>query len=597
MEVSKRSVKEIFGTEQHIIVPLYQRPYVWTKDQQWEPLWNDIRKLAEQLLAEREPRPHFLGAIVLDQLKTRTGSMTRRVIIDGQQRLTTIQLFLEAFADLASKADDKYRRSLLKLTRNDDALSSDGEERFKVWPSNVDRQQYELVMDCSCPEDMISKHGAEVAAKSIGGAYVYFYRTLDEWLRIEDDGAEERVESLLAAAKDLLLFVVIDLAADEDAQLIFETLNARGTPLLQSDLVKNAVFYAAHLECEKIDDLYNSYWLHFETGADYWRANMTRGRVSYPRIELYLQHLLALLTLDDVKFDQLYKTFGGYAATSGLRSRKQLELISRYSHTYRGFDDATPDTRQRLFFDRLKTMEVTTVYPLLLEVCPVSSGQWEPVIPMLEDLESFLVRRMICRLTTQNYNKLFIELVKTIRGGNGSCDPEEAAHKVRGALLSYDGDSTRWPRDEEFKRAWADKPTYYWITAARVRMLLEAVEGQLRTDLSEKITIAEKLTVEHLMPQKWQKNYPLPDDEPTELATSQRDNVIHTLGNLTLVTKSFNPSVSNDPWNTKWEALKKQSALALNRDLQRYPVWTEEQIRDRGSWMADMAARVWPIAQ
>lgn len=534
MEVSKLTTKDIFGRDRHIVVPIYQRPYVWTREEQWEPFWNDIRLLAEQLIAGKEPKPHFLGAIVLDQQLTAAGSMDTRLVIDGQQRLTTVQLILEAFCDLAGRFEDtRYALSLLRLTRNDDPLSTNKDERFKLWPSNIDQTHFELVMQCHSPDELVGKYDAKRIGNSIGEAYAYFYKTMEGWLRLSEDGADKRIEKLLAAVKDLLLFVVIDLAQDEDAQAIFETLNARMTPLLQSDLVKNSLFYAAHQEKENLLDVYNAYWSDFDKNADYWRADVTRGRLIRPRIEYYLQNLLVLLTRDDVRMDQLHRVYNTWAATSGKSATEQLDVVKRYAQTYWGFDHAPADTRESLFFYRLGIMQQTTVYPLLLKLYSVSPNGAKDLRQVFDDLESFLVRRMICRLTSKNYNRLFVDLISTVEAEDQPGEPARApADKLRESLLSFDADSTRWPRDDEFKHAWMELPTYYYITVDRVRMLLEAIDQTSWTPLSEKVKYGGGLTIEHLMPQKWADHYPLPNSEPKEVATVTRNRVIHTMGNL-----------------------------------------------------------------
>lgn len=111
MDAGTLSIRDIFGHDRRHVVPLFQRPYVWTREIQWEPFWEDIRSVAERLLQNGSTRPHFLGAIVLDQLRKPTGHLETRLVIDGQQRLTTIQLFLEAFCDTCAeqKIDDYHR--------------------------------------------------------------------------------------------------------------------------------------------------------------------------------------------------------------------------------------------------------------------------------------------------------------------------------------------------------------------------------------------------------------------------------------------------------------------------------------------------------
>lgn len=257
MHTGTLTVRKVFEQERRHIAPMYQRPYVWTEDEQWEPLWNDFKALAEALLGGGQPRPHFLGAIVLDQRQTPTGHVETRMVIDGQQRLTTLQLFLEAFADLCKvRGLDPHHRALLKLTRNDDPLSKDPDEAFKVWPTNVDREHYRRIMNFGSPAEVekyykrqpkpkrprkgVAKKGRTKAQQQDGhplaGSYTYFYRVIDAWIGDAGESAETRVAHLFEAITNYVRLVVIDLDKEDDAQLIFETLNARGTPLLASDL-------------------------------------------------------------------------------------------------------------------------------------------------------------------------------------------------------------------------------------------------------------------------------------------------------------------------------------------------------------------------
>ena len=147
----------------------------------------------------------------------------------------------------------------------------------------------------------------------------------------------------------------------------------------------------------------------------------------------------------------------------------------------------------------------------------------------------------------------------------------------------------------EFKHAWMELPTYYYITVDRVRMLLEAVDRKAWTPLSEKVKYGDVLTIEHLMPQKWADYYPLPDSEPKEVATVTRNRVIHTMGNLALLTQNLNPKVSNGAWLDKRAEILEHSALALNRRLEKWDTWTEKEIAERAAWMAGVALKTWPI--
>src|ERR1043165_5463903 len=153
MDVNKRSVEQIFDPTAQLEAPLFQRPYVWRQHNNWQPLWDSIQALADKRVENANVRPHFLGTIVLDQLPTPTGSITKRQIIDGQQRLTTLQLALAAVRDICQTAGEDglpkaaaYQKAFAKLTRNDIPLADDPNEVFKIYPKNADRAQFRIVM-------------------------------------------------------------------------------------------------------------------------------------------------------------------------------------------------------------------------------------------------------------------------------------------------------------------------------------------------------------------------------------------------------------------------------------------------------------------
>jgi hypothetical protein len=591
MDARTLSIKTIFGQDRRHQVPLFQRPYVWTKGEQWSPLWDDVRALAERLEGGETPRSHFLGAIVLDHVRKPTGHVETRLVIDGQQRLTTIQLLMEAFADYcAAKGLEKHHKTLVKLTRNDDPMSEDPDEQFKVWPTQLDQVCYREVMSAAGPEGVRSAYEINSdgsAAKPIVGAYLFFSEVITAW--IENGVRESRVDALLTAIREHLRMVVIDLDRDDDPQLIFETLNARGTPLLPSDLVKNFVFHRAQLEKVEIQDLYDRYWRLFDVESEYWREPVGRGHARRARIDLFLQHYLTLQTRDEVPIGHLYNEFRAHASDGKAGTAQEiLASLRRYADTYQSFDSMPVGTRRRLFFERLEAMDIGTAHPFLLELLSRHGQNLEAVNAILSDLESFLVRRMICQLNTRGYNRLFIDLLVALQDGEGT--PHE---RVRTSLLASQADSLRWPDDAEFKACWIGLRAYAVLVRQRVRMILEAVERQMFSGKTEKIGYLEKLTIEHLLPQEWTAHWSLPNDgRPREEMIVERNALLDTFGNLTLLTKKLNPSVSNGPWDKKLPAILEHSALCLNRPL---PTgWSEEAIRQRSLTMFEHARRIWP---
>lgn len=232
METQVRTPQMVFMQPQRLVVPLFQRPYVWNEENQWEPLWNDLVRVADRLIAEPHARhfPHFLGAVVLQQIQSPTGLMQERTIIDGQQRLTTLQLLLDALhAELLAVDATAPAMRIEPLVTNAEPFRARTEDPFKVWPTNRDRPAFNAVMGAASPldYDALGHHGERMV-----DAHRYFSRQAKEWLVLNgEEDIQGRAAAIETVARDLLQMVVIDLSADENAQEIFEMLNARGAPL------------------------------------------------------------------------------------------------------------------------------------------------------------------------------------------------------------------------------------------------------------------------------------------------------------------------------------------------------------------------------
>jgi len=596
MNAGTLSARKIFESDRQYQVPLFQRPYVWKRELQWEPLWEDIRALAERILCKQEAKPHFLGAIVLDQIMVPTGNIEKRLVIDGQQRLTTLQLFLEAFCDLcANEGAEKYHKALLKLTRNDDPMSEDADEQFKIWPTNVDQDHFRRALTAGSPEELRKEYAAasdaDVVGHPVADGYLFFHRSIHDWLTAMEHQFDARLDALYVAMRDYIRMVVIDLEDSDDPQMIFETLNARGTPLLPSDLVKNYLFHKAKMERDKLETLYSKYWNSFDARPDYWRQELGRGHAKRARIDIFILHYLTAKKSDEVPVGHLYNEFRNYAENSTqLAARDHLASLHQYADVYRSFDSAAKNTRTWLFFQRLQAMDIMSAYPFLLELFVQLKEDQAEVLRVLEDLESFLVRRMVCQLSTRGYNRLFVELLDVLNGP----ESEKVSLRVRNHLMSFEGEDKRWPKDGEFRRAWLATPVYRVLMRQRVRMLLEALERQLHTGKTEKLEFGEKLTIEHLMPVGWMAHWPLPDGVDQVERRDQRERAIHTIGNLTLLTKKLNPSVSNGAWPGKSKEIHKYSLLKLNLELSELALWDEEAIRRRGEALFQAAVDLWP---
>ena len=607
MQAHPRSIFALFDGKRRYIIPLFQRQYVWNKERQWHPLWRDIRAKADEVLEQRvDAPPHFLGAIVINQLRIWGDQVPAHDVIDGQQRLTTFQIVLAALRDVANEFGvSAIADEVLRYTRNDGIMEDEEQEKYKVCPTRADIQHFRHVMDLGSRAALEKEYPPQFRRKkllprpSMVEAYLYFYEKIYSF--VSGDDSKTRTRAIYSALRDRLQLVSIELEEKDDPQVIFETLNARGEPLLPSDLLRNFIFLRATRQKEEAKRLYDKYWSSFDLlpddpakpdGARFWKVEERQGRLKRPRLDLFMQHFLSFKTKQEVNPGSLYREYREWMERDRPYASVEAELadLTRLAALFRQFLVPDAKTRSGIFAARLRDLDTTTVYPLLLGLMVderIAPGALDGIIT---DLESFLVRRMICRRTIKNYNRLFLQVAAELN---------EAA-KVTGvidravfqtSLLSKTGEAVDWPSDKDLETAWMTSPIYDVLSAAKVEMVLVALDGELRTRKGEKITINDELTIEHVMPQEWEENWPLPPGHASEIA---REAALHTFGNLTLLTQALNGSVSNGAYGTKRGEITAQSALRLNAYFQTVADWDEAAIALRGKDLLKLAIKVWP---
>lgn len=608
METQVRTPQMIFLQPQRLIVPLFQRPYVWNRESQWEPLWEDVIRVADRLVpapGDRH-RPHFLGAIVLQQMHNPIGLMQVRTIIDGQQRLTTLQLLLDALhgALLAVGATIPAAR-VEALVSNAAPFRTRPEDQFKVWPTNRDRQAFQTVMGATPPVDYQSL--GQPGARMIE-AHKYFAAQAMTWLAAGGPAAiQRRANAIEAAVRAYLQMVVIDLGADENSQEIFETLNARGAQLTAADLIKNFVFQRLAEAGADVEQAYDDHWKDFETG--FWEREISVGRARYPRSAMFLNHWLVARTGEEVVAREVFDRFKRFADhDGGIPATMLVANIHEAAQVYKDRVAVPPPQegpvdRLGLFRYRTGVLESEVIKPLLLSLLDPQ----EPAIPAgqiqktLGVLESWMVRRMLVRGTSKNYNQVVAELVGLLR----TAARLEAGDHVEHYLAKQRGDSRYWPDDAELREELMTLPAYRRLSRSRLRMVLEAIEDYLRgwdgdrTGLGGERVARGKYAIEHVLPRKWHAHWPLPAGVQ---ADAGREALVHTLGNLTLLTRRLNSKVSNGPWDGdhgKRRALEEHDVFLLNRDLLRRadPSWTDERIRERTRDLVEIVLRVWPVPE
>ena len=616
------TVQQLFQDRRQYMVPFYQRSYVWTLSNQWDQLWDDIRVKAESRLEGNRITPHFLGAVVLDP-QPRVGliGVDTLHIIDGQQRLVTLQFVLKSvlltLKLVKSNAISEIVSGMLKNS-NPDTMRDSDIETFKVWPTFRDRKNYRSAIDAKDRDELkglfpnsftqretIRKIGVRHPAPL--EAIWFFTARFERWVKEgTDEEVAVRAETLATSVLQDLKVVSIVLDEDDDAQVIFETLNGRGAQLHATDLIRNFIFMRADREGSDSENLYNTFWSNFE--QSYWNIGQRRGRMVKPRVEWFIHASLQAELREEIDLGRLYFEYRRYVFNDNepKTAQAQLETLTQYAVQYQELIDGSASSPIAKFGQRIAPYDITTLHSLALLI-GASSISDEAKDEMFSFLLSYVVRRTICGLTTKNYNNIFISILRNL-------SKEELSPEVLSRLLStLKGEASRWPRDEEFRNACQGAAIYPGaLEAPKMRAILAELELGLRLNARTEDSFNSNLNnldIDHILPRSWYKYWPLPDGtevdqsnissiqlkqligvplDENEAAIMKRQNSIPTLGNLTLLNLSVNREAQHKAFPIKKELLLANTNLRLNVPLLGIKNWNEEEIQKRGELLGSV---------
>ena len=594
METHVRTPQDIFFLPQHLVVPPFQRPYVWEKDEQWAPLWQDVRRLAT-LRREQPSRnaTHFLGAIVVQAQQSILGGLAASSIVDGQQRLTTLQLLMDAAgAAMERLGHDHLAIQLNRLTHNEETFVPGAASRLKLRHSNRDRAAFDEVMNAEVPVD---HDGLAHAGARVARAHRYFAEAASEWLELDAAGIADRAQALTEALTRGIQIVAINLSAGENSQEIFETLNARGTPLTAADLIRNFVFQRLAGGGADITT-HLSVW-PFET--EFWEKEVSVGRYPMQRSSLFFNQWLISRVGEEVSPRATFSRFKQFADDAerdqGQSVADLLPLIREQADLYEAWTVAAADRERRLgrvelSVYRMRASDSEALKPLLLWLHEPGRSLPQTVIDsVVVTAESWLVRRQLLRLSLGDLGRVVAELI-SVHTDTGA---EELVGSVERFLRRLNVTSTYWPGDAEIREELRSEQVFRRFKKARTRMLLEAIEDDHRTETSQRQAHRDTYPIEHLLPQKWGDHWAVEGEE----AVKARSEHVHRLGNLTLLTTSLNSKVSNGPWEAKRDALQQHDVLLLNSRLlaRAADEWDESRIDARTDDMIDVLLSTWPV--
>lgn len=666
MQPDKTSAIRLFSSPLQYVIPVFQRGYVWTLEKQVAPLWADIEERAsawldrQELLKTSSPsklaplRKHFLGSVVLTPINGAFGRVTAYEVIDGQQRTTTLHLFLLAFRHAAAQLEDAAMSNMLSSLLQNDGTYTVESDRYKVWPTKAGRDEIGFLdtapsMQAVCKEFPATTGKQKHERPLMVQAYLYLHQaikaflagvSLDDPQNPESDNtlsdavvqsvrkqnvpqlpggdlpalSLQRAQALYMSLQEAVQIMTLTLEGDDDPQVIFETLNARGEPLLASDLIRNFVFLDAARRELNVGKLYDQFWQGFDEQRDqnnkitanrYWREKERQGRITHPRIDLFFFHYTILRCKQETKVSHVFQAFKEWWQAEPHDIEQELKNIVRTSQYFSELISPAGDDYVAEFARLIKVLDVSTLTPVYLFLREHYEKDDPALRQALSDLSSYLTRRAVCGFTTKGYNRIFLRMLDLIS------DPAQAnpAQALRAYLLGLSGHSTCWPRDAEFSEYWMHRPVYKELRPAKTAAVLRALEVAARTVKNEPLSVPtiDHLSVEHIMPQGWAStpHYPLANGSNEESA--RRNQMVQTFGNLTLLTQSLNSSVSNGPFldtsvnndtkmiEGKRTLICRYSLLNLNAYLQSKNRWAEADITERAEVLLGQALRLWQL--
>lgn len=570
MKAESLIISKVFASGGDILylLPHFQREYAWEKAN-WQTMLDDILEIYRIYDEQREPE-HFLGSLVVIADGTRSGTISAFKLIDGQQRLTTVSLFLLALSRLI-KDLESYRglyRKIRKLIINED---ESGLLKYKLLPTtkNRDRDTYiALVEEQEIPS----------TESRIDDAFRFVYEKLHTALH--DPTAPIDPNQLFLVLVNCLQVVFINLNQDEKPYQIFESLNSKGKPLTQSDLVRN--YIAMRLPDADQMPLYEQYWADIERMLS---ENRTIARIG--ERTAFLRHYLAFRTGVLFNLEHIYIRFRDRMERE-FRSNEafieELKTLHRFARHYHrvAHPDHEPEPNIRTALDRLSLLEPATSYPLMLALYErMHEGRLNTrqLTECIRIIENYFVRRYLTGEPSNYTNRMFPSLIPELSGS-------DVPTSLRRALARKN-----YPSDKRLLETLKGIELYDNRSQRRLVFILEAINRAYSDGTGGYTMLDGAATVEHIMPQTlnegW-KRYLGPDWERIHRE------YVHTFGNLTLVTGDWNASLSNLPFDQKRERLNQHALLMNQRYFESVGTWDEQAILQRAEHLSQIVLSVWP---
>jgi uncharacterized protein with ParB-like and HNH nuclease domain/predicted transport protein len=560
MKATEAKLLDFLKKSPQFIIPIYQRTYSWT-EKECQQIWDDILRTG----SNDDISAHFVGSIVyIEKGIYQVSSQSPLLVIDGQQRLTTVSLLITALARALDQLDEDKREPL-------DGFSPRKLRNYYLLnPEEEMERHYKLILSQTDKDSLISIVGNRELPKEHSLRVTENFKLFESWIA----GCKD---NLMPLCKGLAKLIIVDIALTRDQdnpQLIFESMNSTGKELSQADLIRN--FILMGLEPQLQTRLYEQFWRPME--VDF-------GQEAYSeQFDGFMRHYLTVKTGEIPKIAGVYDAFKVYANSQKI-SREGIEALVAEIRTFSRYFCSMAlgketDPELRLAFHDLRELKVDVAYPFLLELYhDYASGMLskEDFIEAVRLVEAFVFRRAICSIPTNSMNKIFANFARALK-------KDRYLESIQAYLLllpSY----RRFPNDEEFRRELQNRDIYNFRNRSYLLRRLENYGRKERAQIDE-------YTIEHIMPQ----NKDLSLAWIAELGSEWKrvhETWLHTLGNLTLT--GYNSEYSYRPFKEKRDMVGgfKESPLRLNKGIGQLEQWEEEAIKERAGRLADTALEVW----
>lgn len=557
MDIDKGSIYKLLNGQSQYVIPVYQRKYSWNADEQCARLWKDIVNMVKQ-----KKQHHFVGSIVNVAETNSPMGLNKYLIIDGQQRMTTLSLLMIALRDylIATGKDADADTSITNMILKNP--NRKGEQAYKMLLTDTDRDvMIKLIDKFPIKENEDSK---------IYQNYLYFKDRVAEGVLTP----QEIYESI---AKLLIVSITLDKSQGDEPQLIFESLNSTGMDLSKSDLIRN--FILMGLDNDEQISLYKNYWKPLE---DFFPSEGRSDKMD----RFFRDYLVMKKSTKEIKFGLIYEEIKEFASNSEFATSLELaEDLYKYGDLYTNIindEKKLPagETVLKPIFDEMRGLRMELTYPFLMRVYMDMRKGLLTVNDFIEILKiaiSYVVRRSVCEIPANSFNKTFANMGKDI-------NPDDYLNSVKAAFLLLDS-YKRFPRNEEFTVALKERNMYKIRISKYIYVKLENYGNK------EPIT-STGYTIEHILPQ----NENMRDEWKVALGENYKEiqeKYINSLGNLTLT--RYNSEMGDKPFNEKVEVYKESAMHNLNKYVSQQNTWNKETIEERTKQLAECSCKVWDI--